>query len=87
LEGIFGRGVQLADGGTVVADETYLRESILRPNAQIVAGYQAVMPTYLGQIGEQGILQIIAYLKTLAPPPAIQNPPGKIENRQGDREP
>src|SRR5690606_35306135 len=67
LTGIFGRQVVLRDGQVVEADESYLRESILNPNAKIVAGYQPVMPTFQGQIGEEGIMQIIAYLKTLGP--------------------
>jgi cytochrome c oxidase subunit 2 len=49
-----------------VADEHYLRESILDPNAKIVAGYQPLMPTFKGQINEQGILQIIAYIESLS---------------------
>ncbi|MEX0938558.1 MAG: cytochrome c oxidase subunit II [Pirellulales bacterium] len=65
LEGIYNSEVTLADGSTVIADEAYLRESILRPAAKVVAGYKGVMPTYQGQIGEQGVLQIIEYLKTL----------------------
>ena len=65
LVGLFGKTVQLANGQTVLADETYIRESILQPNARVVAGYQAIMPTFQGQISEEGILQITAYLKTL----------------------
>jgi cytochrome c oxidase subunit 2 len=65
LVGIYNSQVTLADGSTVVADEAYLRESILQPASKVVAGYQGVMPTFQGQIGEQGILQIIEYLKTL----------------------
>jgi cytochrome c oxidase subunit 2 len=65
LEGIFGRPVTLEDGTTVTADERYLRESIVRPMARIVRGYQPVMPTYQGVIGEEGILQLIAYIKSL----------------------
>ncbi|MEZ6097775.1 MAG: cytochrome c oxidase subunit II [Pirellulaceae bacterium] len=65
LDGIFGRTVRLNDGSTLVADEAYLRESILNPTAQVVAGYKPVMPTYKGQIGEEGIFQLIAYLKSL----------------------
>lgn len=68
LDGIFGKTVRLANGQTTIANEEYLRRSILEPNADLVAGYQAVMPTYKGQIGEEAILQIIAYLKTLPGP-------------------
>jgi cytochrome c oxidase subunit 2 len=49
----------------VIVDEAYLRESILLPNARIAAGYTPVMPTYQGQISEEGLLQLIAYLRSL----------------------
>jgi cytochrome c oxidase subunit 2 len=59
--------VQLDGGKTITADEGYIRESILDPRAKIVAGYQPVMPSYKGSISEDGIMQIIAYLKTFNP--------------------
>jgi cytochrome c oxidase subunit 2 len=65
LEGIFGRSTRLASGESIAVDEAYLRESILRPQAKVVAGFQPIMPTYEGQISEEGILQIIAYIKSL----------------------
>ena len=65
LHGLLGRRVPLRDGSEVVADEAYVRESILRPMAKVVAGFEPVMPTYEGQLGEEQILQIVAYLKTL----------------------
>jgi cytochrome c oxidase subunit II len=68
LEGLFGTTVTLADGSTVVADEAYIRESILRPNAKIVKGYPSAMPPFEGQIGEEGMNDLIAYLKSLAAP-------------------
>ncbi len=67
LVNVFGRPVQLITGEQVVADEAYVRESILRPNAKIVSAYQPIMPTYQGQVSEEGILQLIAYVKSLAP--------------------
>jgi cytochrome c oxidase subunit 2 len=70
LVGLFGRSVQLADGRFVNADEAYLRESILQPNAKIVAGYQPLMPTFQGQVTEEGVLELIEYIKSLVPPPA-----------------
>jgi cytochrome c oxidase subunit 2 len=70
LVGLYGRSVQLADGRFVNADEAYLRESILQPNAKIVAGYQPLMPTFQGQVTEEGVLELIEYIKSLAPPPA-----------------
>jgi cytochrome c oxidase subunit 2 len=66
LVGLFGQPVQLANEQTVTVDEAYIRESILQPNAKTVAGYeQVIMPTFEGQISEEGILQITAYLKSL----------------------
>lgn len=65
LVGIFGKPVKLTSGGPVTADEAYIRESILNPRAKIVAGYQSIMPTFQGQLGEEGLLQIMAYIKSL----------------------
>jgi len=65
LAGLYGSQVPLQGGGTVVADDNYLRESILEPNAKLVAGYQPLMPTFRGQIGEEDILALIAYIKSL----------------------
>jgi cytochrome c oxidase subunit 2 len=70
LEGLFGKPVKLASGQTVIADETYLRESIVAPNAKLVEGFQPLMPTFQGLISEEGILQLIAYIKSLSKPPA-----------------
>jgi len=65
LRGLYGSEVELASGQTVVADEAYLRESILDPGARVVAGYEVLMPTYEGQLSEEGILQLIAYIRAL----------------------
>jgi len=64
LVGLYGRPVRLQDGRTVTADEGYIRESVLEPAAKIVAGYPPIMPTFKGLISEEGLLQIIAYLKS-----------------------
>jgi len=48
-----------------VADATYLRHSILEPPSQVVAGYQPIMPTYKGQISEENLFKLIAYIKSL----------------------
>jgi cytochrome c oxidase subunit 2 len=66
LTGVFGSTVQLANGETVIADEAYLRESILNPTARMVAGYPPLMPTYQGQVSEEGIAALIAYIKSLS---------------------
>jgi cytochrome c oxidase subunit 2 len=68
LEGIFGRPVKLASGDTVVADEAYVRESIVNPAARVVAGYQPVMPTYLGQVTEEQLISLVAYIESLQVP-------------------
>jgi cytochrome c oxidase subunit 2 len=67
LGGLFGKPVRLADGRTVTFDETYIRESIINPNAKIVAGYAPVMPTYRGQLSEEQLLQLVAYIRSLTP--------------------
>ena len=67
LAGLFGRPVPLADGTTVVADERYVRDSILLPQKEVTAGYAPIMPSFAGQIGEDDILDLIAYIKSLAP--------------------
>ena len=85
LAGLFGRSVQLADGRTIKADEAYLRESILQPNAKIVAGYQPLMPTFQGLVTEEGVLQLIEYIKSLTPQPgaATGTTPGEINVNPG----
>lgn len=65
LVGIAGQPVELASGETVVADEEYLRESIVNPHAKIVAGYNPVMPTYEGQVNEEQLQQLVEYIKSL----------------------
>jgi cytochrome c oxidase subunit 2 len=65
LNGVFGSTVQLVDGRQVVADENYLRESIMNPQSKIVVGYQPIMPTFQGTVSEENLLQLIAYIKTL----------------------
>jgi cytochrome c oxidase subunit II len=72
LLGLFGKTVRLQGGNSVVADEAYVRESILNPSAKVVAGYQPIMPTFKGLISEDGIFQIIAYLKSLNRPEGAQ---------------
>jgi cytochrome c oxidase subunit II len=66
FKGFFGESVPLATGTRVTADENYIRESIVDPQAKVVAGFQPVMPTYKGRFKDQEITAVIAYLKTLA---------------------
>jgi cytochrome c oxidase subunit 2 len=66
LTGVFGSQVALESGQTVLADESYVRNSILNPQNQLVAGYQPLMPTFQGLINEEGVMSLIEYVKSLA---------------------
>ncbi len=66
LDDLFGRRVQLASGETVLADENYIRESILNPARRLVAGYEELMPTYERQLDEESVIALVAYLKSLS---------------------
>jgi cytochrome c oxidase subunit II len=86
LEGIYRQKRTMQDGSTVIADDAYLRESILNPRAKIAAGFLPIMPTFQGQISEDELTELIAYLKSLkrgdiprrneaAEPPAVKPEP------------
>ena len=67
LRNVYGNPVRLDDGRMVTADDAYVRESILNPNAKIVSGFKAdIMPTFQGQVSEEGLMQLIAYIKSLS---------------------
>ena len=66
LSGIYGHLVKLTTGQEVVADEDYLRNSILDPGSQVVGGYKPIMPTFQGQLSEETLLQIISYIRSLS---------------------
>jgi cytochrome c oxidase subunit 2 len=66
LVGLYGSTVTLADNATLTADENYIRESILNPQAKIVKGFQPLMPTFQGQVGEDDLMKLLAYVKSLA---------------------
>jgi len=69
LVGIFGQPVQLSTNEKVKVDEGYIRESILNPNAKVVAGFQPIMPTFQGLVTEEGLLQLVEYIKSLGQRP------------------
>jgi cytochrome c oxidase subunit II len=95
LRGLYNKPVQLNDGRTVTADDAYLRESILDPNAKIAAGFEPnIMPSFKGQISEQNVIQLIAYIKSLSPAvsssqqgpqqrPTVLAPQGKANSAPG----
>jgi cytochrome c oxidase subunit 2 len=66
LTALYGSPVTLADGRMVTADDRYIRDCILLPDTQRVAGYPPVMPSFAGQISEEDLIGIIAYIKSLA---------------------
>lgn len=85
LEGIYKKPIQLTDGRTVIADDTYLRESIYVPDSKVAAGFQPIMPAFQGRMDEDEIIAIIAFLKGLkagetpdridsAAPPTLEGP-------------
>jgi cytochrome c oxidase subunit 2 len=69
LEGLFGHEVPLGDGSVVTADAQYIRDSILLPHAQVAAGYPDIMPTFQNVLGEDDVLKLVAYIKSLAADP------------------
>ncbi len=69
LEGVFGGPVPLSDGSVVIADERYVRDSILDPKGQVAAGYDPVMPTFAGQINEDDLAKLVAYVESIGPQP------------------
>jgi cytochrome c oxidase subunit 2 len=66
LEGLYGNPVPLSDGTIVVADDKYLRDSILLPRSQIAAGYEPVMPSFEGKVSEDQLLRLVVYIKSIA---------------------
>jgi cytochrome c oxidase subunit 2 len=67
LENLYGSRVPLQDGKTLIADDGYIAESILYPEAKVVQGYQPIMPTFKGQVTDEELIQLIAYIKALRP--------------------
>ncbi|HEY6121038.1 MAG TPA: cytochrome c oxidase subunit II [Pyrinomonadaceae bacterium] len=87
LAGLFGKQVLLSTGQTLRADEAYFRESVLTPQAKLVSGFGPIMPTFQGQVSEEQLLQLMAFIKsirvvnpqpsTAGPSAAVPAPPGR----------
>ena len=81
LAGIFGKQQLMQDGRLIKVDEDYVRESILYPQAKIVSGFQPIMPTFQGQVSEEQLVSLVAYVKSLKLPEGqsttAQVPPGQ----------
>ena len=65
LVGLYDKPVPMEAGGVVTADDSYLRDKILEPNRNKIAGYKQNMPTYKGKIAEDDLIRIVAYIKSL----------------------
>jgi len=74
LAGLYNNPVLLEDGRTVVADENYIRESILQPGAKVVKGFKPIMPTFQGQLNDEQLNALVAYVKSLGQPAAEAQP-------------
>jgi len=79
LAGVYGKTQQLTNGQSVVVDDNYIRESILDPQAKIAAGFQPVMPVFKGQVSEDDLIRLLAYVRTLG---AEQKPVPAVESAQ-----
>jgi cytochrome c oxidase subunit 2 len=76
LAGLYRSPVPLSDGSIVTADERHLRDSILQPKRQVAAGYDPVMPSFAGVIGEDDLLRLVAYIESLGSEPlGAETPP------------
>ena len=83
LEGLYGQVVPLRGGSNTIADDNYIRDSILKPQSQVVMGWEPIMPTFEGQVNEEDLIKLIAYIKSLGPGQTPQrneeaNPPAAI---------
>jgi cytochrome c oxidase subunit 2 len=76
LANLYNSSVRLQDGSTVTADDSYIRESIVNPQAKVVAGFQPIMPTFQGLVTEEQLLQLIAYVRSLSQQGAAPAPAG-----------
>jgi cytochrome c oxidase subunit 2 len=65
LAGVFGSKLTLTNGSQVLVNEAYLRDAILNPSQHVTAGFAPIMPTYQGQISEDGLIDLVEYIKTL----------------------
>ena len=66
LEGIYNKEVALVGGSKVLANDEYIRNSILNPGSQVVEGFQPIMPTFKGQVTEEQLVSLVAYIKSLS---------------------
>jgi len=83
LAGVFGSRLTLTNGSQVLVNEAYLRDAILNPSQHVTSGYAPIMPTYQGQISEDGLIDLVEYLKTLSTNYRVQQ---TLTTSQSDQE-
>jgi cytochrome c oxidase subunit 2 len=85
LAGLYGSDVTLADNSVVKADDNYIRESILNPHAKTVKGFAPIMPVFQGQVSEEDLLKLLAYVKSIGataqPVKPVEPVPARAESR------
>jgi cytochrome c oxidase subunit II len=101
LADVYGSKLMLTSGSPVLVDEAYLRQAILNPSAHITQGYAPIMPTYQGQVSEEGVISLVEYIKNLSSNYRVQQtlntssllpeqpdkPSGKVAGAQGVTKP
>ena len=65
LAGVYGSKLQLTNGSQVLVNDAYLRDAILNPSQHVTAGFAPIMPTYQGQISEEGLIDLVEFIKNL----------------------
>ena len=86
LANVYGSKLTLTSGQTATADEAYLRESILNPSDHVTQGFAPIMPTYQGQISEDGVIALVEYIKNLNSNYRVEqtlNTPGLLPESEG----
>ena len=81
LAGLYGKTIELTTG-SAVADDNYIRESILNPTAKVAKGFSPIMPTFQGQVNEDELIKLLAYVKTLAQPTNTSLAPESAQSQQ-----
>ena len=82
LAGVYGSKLTLANGQQVLVNDAYLRDAILNPSQHVTAGFSPIMPTYQGQISEDGLIDLVEYIKTLNTNYRVQQTLGTSQSDQ-----
>jgi len=75
LAGLYGKDITLSNDTVVKADDNYIRESILNPQAKTAKGFQPIMPTFQGQVSEDDLMKLLAYVKSIGPAATTKGTP------------